>query len=48
MQKQADKKKLIRLTFKKKNKVYLLQENLRIKKLSNKLNSLRVGLFKVL
>jgi hypothetical protein len=48
MQKQVDKKRIIRLTFKEGDKVYLLQVNLRTKKLSNKLNSLRVGLFKVL
>jgi hypothetical protein len=48
MRKQVDKKRIIRLTFKERDKVYLLQANLRTKKLSNKLNSLRVGLFKVL
>jgi hypothetical protein len=48
MRKQVDKKRIIRLTFKEGDKVYLLQANLRTKKLSNKLNSLRVGLFKVL
>jgi len=48
MQKQVDKKRLTELTFKKRDKVYLLQENLRTKKLSNKLNSLKVGLFNVL
>jgi hypothetical protein len=48
MQKQVDKKRIIELTFKEGDKVYLLQANLRIKKLSNKLNSLKVGLFIVL
>ena len=48
MQKQADKKRITKLTFKKKDKVYLLQLNLRIKKLNNKLNSLRISLFKVI
>ena len=48
MQKQADKKKIAGLTFKKRDKVYLLQLNLRTKKLNNKLNSLRISLFKVI
>jgi hypothetical protein len=48
MRKQVDKKRIVGLTFKERDKVYLLQVNLRTKKLSNKLNSLRVGLFKVL
>jgi hypothetical protein len=48
MRKQADKKRIVGLTFKEGDKVYLLRANLRTKKLSNKLNSLRVSLFKVL
>jgi hypothetical protein len=48
MRKQADKKRIVGLTFKEGDKVYLSRVNLRIKKLSNKLDSLRVGLFKVL
>jgi hypothetical protein len=48
MQKQADKKRITGLTFKEENKVYLLQKDLPTKKQSNKLNSLRISLFKVL
>jgi len=48
MQKQADKKRIAELTFKDRDKVYLLQLNLRIKKLNNKLNSLRISLFNVI
>jgi len=48
MQKQVDKKRIAGLTFKKGDKVYLLQKDLLTKKQSNKLNSLRISLFKVL
>ena len=48
MQKQVDKKRIAGLTFKEEDKVYLLQLNLCIKKLNNKLNSLKIGLFKVI
>jgi hypothetical protein len=48
MRKQADKKRIAGLTFKEGDKVYLLQTNLQIKKQSNKLDSLRISLFKIL
>jgi hypothetical protein len=48
MRKQADKKRIVGLTFEEGDKVYLSRANLRTKKPSNKLDSLRISPFKVL
>ena len=44
----ANKQRIKRLTFKKGDKVFLLQQNLKTKRLSKKLDNLWVGPFKIL
>ena len=46
--KAANKQSIKRLTFKKRDKVFLLRQNLKTKRLSKKLDNLRIGLFEIL